>query len=110
MKSAQAFLQAHQGVGYMPSYSAQSGEIVGVMKQLKEEMEGDLAESQKLESERAATFEELRAAKTAEIENGEKMAEQKEDELATTDNDCARRRRRRSRTVRRWLSRRRTSW
>jgi len=89
LKSAAAFMQAHHSQGYMPSYSAQSGEIVGVLKQLKEEMEGDLSESQKLEQERAAAFEELRNAKTAEIANGEKMSEQKEDELATTDNDLA---------------------
>merc|ERR1719380_551724 len=73
----------------MPSYSAQSGEIFGVLKQLKEEMEGDLSEAQKTEAARAATFAELRAAKTSEIESGEKMAETKEDEKATTDNDLA---------------------
>jgi len=88
LKSAAAFMQAHHGTA-MPTYHAQSGEIVGVLKQLKEEMEGDLSESQKLEMERAAAFEELRNAKTAEISNGEKMSEQKEDELATTDNNLA---------------------
>jgi hypothetical protein len=89
LKSAASFIQAHHTDEYVPSYNAQSGEIVGVLKQLKEEMEGDLSESQKLESERAASFTELRAAKTSEIENGEKMSEQKEDELANTDNDLA---------------------
>merc|ERR1719380_205595 len=73
----------------MPSYSAASGEIFGVMKQLKKEMEGDLSEAQKTEAARAATFAELRAAKTSEIESGEKMAETKEDEKATADNDLA---------------------
>merc|ERR1719359_2625901 len=52
-------------------------------------MEGDLLESQKRENTRAAAFAELRAAKTSEIETGEKMAEQKEDELADTDNALA---------------------
>merc|ERR1719272_90776 len=74
---------------YMPSYSAQSGEIFGVLKQLQEEMQGDLGEAQKTEAMRAATFAELRSAKTAEIESGEKMAETKEDELAKTDMDNA---------------------
>jgi hypothetical protein len=60
-----------------------------VLKQLKEEMEADLAEAQKTEALRAAAFAELRAAKTSEIESGEKMAETKEDELAQTDNDLA---------------------
>merc|ERR1712048_456594 len=55
----------------------------------KEEMEGGLSEAQKLEASRAAAFAELRAAKVAEIDNGEKIAEKKEDELATTNNDLA---------------------
>merc|ERR1711981_1139022 len=74
---------------YMPSYSSQSGEIFGVLKQLQDEMKADLSEAQKTEAARAATFAELRAAKTSEIESGEKMAETKEDELANTDNDLA---------------------
>jgi hypothetical protein len=89
MKSMAAFAQTHQDSGYMPGYNSQSGEILGVMKQLKEEMEGDLSESQRTERDRAAAFDELRAAKTSEIENGEKMAETKEDELADTDNALA---------------------
>merc|ERR1719465_187649 len=74
---------------YMPSYNAQSGEIFGILKQLQEEMQGALSEAQKTEAARAATFAELRSAKTAEIESGEKMAETKEDELAKTDMDLA---------------------
>merc|ERR1719183_2910386 len=89
MKSMAAFVQAHQGDTYMPSYSSQSGEIIGVMRQLKEEMETDLSDAQKTERERAAAFDELRTAKTSEIESGEKMSETKEDELATTDNALA---------------------
>jgi len=89
MKSAASFVQAHQGSSYFPAYNSQSGEILGVLKQLKEEMEGDLSEGQKREQARAAGFAELRAAKSAEIADGEKMAEQKEDELARTDNNLA---------------------
>jgi len=89
LKSASVFMQAHQGSEYYPSYSAKSGEIMGILKQMKEEMEGDLGDSQKVENERAAAFAELRAAKTQQIEAGEKMAEQKEDELAQAMNDLA---------------------
>merc|ERR1719316_1719044 len=89
LRSASTFVQARHGEAYYPSYHSQSGEILGVLKQLKEEMEGDLGEAQKLERERAAAFAELRAAKTEEIEAGEKMAEQKEDELAKAMNDLA---------------------
>mmetsp|Transcript_97928 Transcript_97928/g.285732 ORF Transcript_97928/g.285732 Transcript_97928/m.285732 type:complete len:700 (+) Transcript_97928:953-3052(+) len=89
LKSAAAFMQAHHRDGYYPAYQSQSGEIFGLLKQLKEEMEGDLAESQKRESLRAATFAELRSAKASEIQNGETMAEKKEDGLATTMNNLA---------------------
>jgi len=89
IKTANAFLQAHHGEAYMPSYSAQSGEIFGILKQLQEEMKASLSEAQKTEAARAATFAELRSAKTSEIEAGEKMAETKEDELAKTDMDLA---------------------
>merc|ERR1719421_1574341 len=89
MRTASALLQARHGESYMPSYSAASGEIFGVLKQLDEEMKADLSEAQKKEAARAANFAELRKAKTSEIEAGEKMAEQKEDEKATCDNDLA---------------------
>jgi len=83
MKSANAFVQAHHAEGYYPAYTAQGGQIVGVLKQLKEEMESNLSEAQKQENERAAAFAELRSAKTVQIQSQERMAEQKEDELAT---------------------------
>ena len=71
------------------AYNSRSSEIGGVLKQLTEEMEGDHAEAQKRESERAAAFAELRNAKVAEIEAGEKEAGENEDELAETDNHLA---------------------
>jgi len=87
LRYASSFLQDHQG--YYPAYQSQSGEIVGLLKQLKEEMEGDLAESQKKEQEAAAAFAELRAAKTDQIESAEKMEEEKEDDLANSENALA---------------------
>jgi len=87
LKDASAFVQSHNS--YMPSYSAQSGEIFGVLKQLQEEMQGTLSDAQKQEAQRAALFAELRSAKTSEIASGEKMAETKEDELAQADMDLA---------------------
>mmetsp|Transcript_87133 Transcript_87133/g.230708 ORF Transcript_87133/g.230708 Transcript_87133/m.230708 type:complete len:763 (+) Transcript_87133:65-2353(+) len=89
LKSAAVFAQAHHTSFYYPSYSAQSGEIVGILKQLQEEMQADLGEAQKAEAARSEAFEELRSAKTMEIEAGEKMEEQKEDELATATNSLA---------------------
>jgi len=89
MKSASAFVQAHHGAGYYPAYTAQSGEIMGVLQQLKEEMEANLSESQKQEADRAAAFAELRSAKSTQIESEAALSEQKEDELATASNTLA---------------------
>jgi len=83
MRAATLFMQAHHTETYMPAYGAQSGQILGVLKQLKDDMEANLSDSQKEEQARSAQFAELRAAKTAEIENGGKMLEDKKDELAT---------------------------
>lgn len=87
LKSVTAFAQANHK--YYPSYNAQSGEIVGIMKTMKEQMEAELKEGQESEAAKATAFSEMRTAKTAAIEAGEKMAEQKEDELAKTDNAVA---------------------
>jgi len=86
LRSTAAFLQQRHSSGYYPAYNSQSGEIMGVLKQLKEEMEGDHAEAMKREQERGAAFVELRSAKTAQIEYGEKAAERAEDELANSEN------------------------
>jgi len=86
--SASAFVQRKHGTDYT-ALDQGSGEILGVLKQLKDEMEASLSDSQKDEKEAAATFIELRNAKTAEIENGESTAERKEDELADTNNELA---------------------
>jgi len=87
--AASAFVQAKHETGYFPAYNAQSGEIFGVLKQLQEEMAGDLKDAQKLEQERSAAFQELKSAKTEEIKVAETMSEQKETELANMDNDLA---------------------
>jgi len=55
------FLSASQG------YAPASGEIVGILKQLKEDMEGDLSDTTKAEDAAIAEFEGLVAAKEKEI-------------------------------------------
>jgi len=89
LKSASSFVQARGGEAYQPDYAPQSGEIMGIMKQLLEEMQGDHEEAAKVEMQRATSFQQLRSAKESEIGNAEAMAEQKEDELATSKNDLA---------------------
>jgi septal ring factor EnvC (AmiA/AmiB activator) len=53
---------------------------------MKEQMEADYKAASEKEAASAAAFADMRTAKTAAIEAGEAMAEQKEDELAKTDN------------------------
>jgi len=87
LRTAAVFMQAKGR--YTPPYASQSGEILGIMKQMKEEMEADLSEAQKTEASRAAAFDELRAAKTDEIAAGEKLLEEKKAELAQAEFDLA---------------------
>merc|ERR1719263_194299 len=67
-----AFLQGKLKVG-----SAQGGEIMGVLKQMKTEFESNLADMQGDESKSVTEFGELKGAKTAEIAAGEKMVKEK---------------------------------
>jgi len=77
-----AFVQA-------PSYAPQSGEIFGILKQMKETFEENLSASQKEELENQKAYEELKAAKTDEIKAGQDQIDAKTDELATTDEKLA---------------------
>lgn len=62
---------------------------MGILKELKEQMEGDLSEEQRAEMAGATAFAELRASKSKEIEATERQSEQKEDQLAQADMDLA---------------------
>merc|ERR1719420_1352241 len=69
-ETATAFLQGKE--------SAQSsGEIMGMLKAMLEEMEGDLSSAEKDEATAVAGFEELTAAKTAEISSATSAIESK---------------------------------
>jgi len=59
-----AFLSQGQGEGYVP----QSGQIVGILKQLQDTMKASLAEVQAAEEAAIKTFQGLAAAKTKEIQ------------------------------------------
>jgi len=84
LQVGKSFVQSKEG--YYPSYESQSGAILGILKQMKEQMEADYKAASEKEQMAAASFADMRTAKTAAIEAGEKMAEQKEDDLAKTDN------------------------
>merc|ERR1719267_312705 len=62
-----------------------SGEIFGILKQMKETFETNLANSQKEEVANVQTYEDLKAAKLQEIEASTKQVEMKTGEAATAD-------------------------
>merc|ERR1719238_344326 len=67
-----AFLQGKISAG-----SAQGGEIMGVLKQMKTEFESNLADMQGEETKSVTEFGSLKEAKTSEILAGEKMIKEK---------------------------------
>jgi len=74
-----SFLQAPQ------DSAPQSGEIFGILSQMKETFESNLANSQKEETTNQAAYEDLKAAKEQEIGAGQTMLDEKTQELADTD-------------------------
>merc|ERR1719174_917288 len=89
-----AFVQAPQDYfdaepTFKQSYAPQSGEIFGILKQMKETFEENLSNSQKEELQNQKAYEELKAAKTDEIKAGQDQIDAKTDELATTDEKLA---------------------
>merc|ERR1719152_1006032 len=62
-----------------------SGEIFGILKQMKESFETNLANSQKEEMQSQKDYEDLKAAKDEEIAAGQSLSDTKTGELATTD-------------------------
>lgn len=89
MKVASKYMRARHREEYDASYNPQSGEILGVLKELKSQMEADLSDAQKTETAKATTYAEMRKAKSAEIAAAERQAEQKEDEFAKASMDLA---------------------
>merc|ERR1719331_3121725 len=59
-------------------YVPQSGQIVGILKQMKEEMEGSLAKTTADEEKAAAGFLELKASKEEEIKVATQAVEAKQ--------------------------------
>jgi hypothetical protein len=67
-----AFMQGKLSTG-----SPQGGEIMGILKQMKTEMESNLADMQADEKKAVTEFAGLKEAKTSEIAAGEEMAKEK---------------------------------
>jgi len=67
----------------------QSGEIFGILNQMRESFETNLAASGKEEQENLKAYEDLKAAKEAEIAAGQSQIDKKTQELASTDENFA---------------------
>merc|ERR1719271_1486607 len=74
---------------FKQSYAPQSGQIFGILKQMKETFETNLSNSQKEEMQAQQAYEDLKAAKLAEIKAGEEQRDTKTQELADTDQKLA---------------------
>merc|ERR1719311_638069 len=74
---------------FKQSYAPQSGEVFGILKQMKETFESNLSEAQKEELANQKAYEDLKAAKEEEIAAGQAQIETKTQELATTDEKLA---------------------
>jgi len=89
-RAAASFIQAPQDYfdakpTFKQSYAPQSGEIFGILTQMLETFEANLSQSQKEEQENQKAYEDLKAAKEAEIAAGQEQIEKKTAELADTD-------------------------
>jgi chromosome segregation ATPase len=72
-----------------PKYEAQSGEIFGILKQMKETFEANLAQTQEEEKSNAQAYDDLKLAKEAEITAGQSSIDEKKQLLASTDETLA---------------------
>jgi len=91
-RAVAAFVQAPQDYSMLEQkdeYAPQSGEIFGILNQMKESFEANLAETQKDEASNVKAYEQLKAAKEDEIVAGQEQSETKTQELADTDEKLA---------------------
>mmetsp|Transcript_19985 Transcript_19985/g.45529 ORF Transcript_19985/g.45529 Transcript_19985/m.45529 type:complete len:697 (+) Transcript_19985:67-2157(+) len=89
-RAAAAFVQAPENYfdatpTFKQSYAPQSGEIFGILRQMKETFEANLSDSQKEEMANQKAYEDLKAAKEDEIAAGQAQIDTKTQELADTD-------------------------
>jgi chromosome segregation ATPase len=85
-----SFVQTSQpGLTNSGSYAPASGQIFGILKQMKEEFESNLAKMQEEEKTAQTDFAELKTAKSAEIAGNKKMTKDKTAELADTEDALA---------------------
>mmetsp|Transcript_37724 Transcript_37724/g.95512 ORF Transcript_37724/g.95512 Transcript_37724/m.95512 type:complete len:700 (-) Transcript_37724:84-2183(-) len=74
-----------QQPAFRQNYQPQSSEIFGILRQMKETFESNLADSQKEEASNRKAYEELKAAKETEIKATRETIAEKKSRLAETD-------------------------
>merc|ERR1719330_87786 len=88
MEALKAFLsQTHSGLSFLAipgyqSYGSTSGQIFGVLEQMKEDFERDLSDAQKKEQSQDAAFRSVKAAKEEEIAAGRALVAKLDAEIA----------------------------
>merc|ERR1719504_172787 len=73
----------------MQSYAPQSGQIFGILEQMKEDFEVNLSEAQKSEAKAKSEYESLKAAKEDEIATGRKLIVSIDGSIAETQEKFA---------------------
>lgn len=94
LKTISAFVQApgeffDSKPIFKQSYAPQSGEIFGILGNMKDTFEANLSQSQKDEQSAQAVFEELKMTKTEQIADAKKILASKQTLKAQTDDDNA---------------------
>merc|ERR1719171_1166209 len=85
LQSPEDYFDAQPNFAQGDAKAPASGEIFGILKQMKESFETNLANSQKEEMQSQKDYEDLKAAKEAEIAAGTELADTKTTELASAD-------------------------
>merc|ERR1719329_349316 len=80
-----SFIQQSQDPSSDGSYAPASGQIFGILNQMKETFETNLSDSQKMEMNKQSSYDQVKAAKSAEIQAGQNQIDKKTEELAQTD-------------------------
>merc|ERR1719329_965859 len=80
-----SFIQQSQDPSSDGSYAPASGQIFGILNQMKETFETNLAATQKDENANQALYDEVKGAKNAEIQAGQTQIDTKTEQRASTD-------------------------
>jgi hypothetical protein len=93
-RAAETFIQSPEDYfdsepTFKQSYAPQSGQIFGILEQMKETFDANLSQAQKDELANQKAYEAVKAAKEAEIFAGQEFVEQKTADLATAKEKLA---------------------